>query len=61
MKELKGFVTCDTLINNEKGVISPVMEISDLGLTYSKNRKQYYSDVDPIYSLHAFWGDEERK
>ncbi len=60
MKELKGFVTCDTLINNEKGVISPVMEISDLGLTYSKNRKQYYSDVDPIYSLHAFWGDEER-
>lgn len=54
MPHIKGFVTCDTFTNNETGVVSPLHEISDIALTYSRDTKRYYSTEDSLYSLYTF-------
>ena len=54
MPHIKGFVTCDTFTNNETGAVSPLHEISDIALTYSRDAKRYYSTEDSLYSLYTF-------
>lgn len=51
---IKGFVTCDSFIDNQTNIVSPLYEISDLALTYARNKQQYYSSEDPLYSLYVF-------
>ncbi len=53
-KEIKAFVTSDIFVDNTVNVISPLYEISDIALTYSKNKQQYFSTVNPLYSLYLF-------
>ena len=53
-KEIKAFVTSDIFVDNTPNVISPLYEISDIALTYSKNKKQYFSSINPLYSLYLF-------
>lgn len=53
-KHIKGFVTCDSFIDNAQGAVAPIYEISDQGLTYARNRQQYYSSADSLYSLMVF-------
>ena len=53
-KHIKGFVTCDSFIDNTQGAVAPLYEISGQGLTYARDRQQYYSTVDPLYSLLVF-------
>jgi hypothetical protein len=53
-KQVRGFVTCDTFINNNINVVSPLYELSDLGLTFSRNKQQYYSSLDTTFSLFVF-------
>lgn len=54
MKEIKAFVTNDFFIDNAANVISPLFELSDISMTYSKNKQQYFSAVNPLYSLYLF-------
>lgn len=53
-KEIKAFITSDIFIDNTANTISPLYEISDIALTYSKNKQQYFSTVNPLYSLYLF-------
>lgn len=53
-RQIKGFVTCDPFIDNALGAVSPLYELSDIALTYSTTKQQYYSASDPIYSLYVF-------
>lgn len=53
-KEIKAFVTNDLFIDNTANVVSPLYEISDIALTYSKTKQQYTSSVNPLYSLYLF-------
>ena len=53
-KEIKAFVTSDIFVDNSIGIVSPLFELSDIALTYSKNRRQYFSTINPIYSLYLF-------
>ena len=53
-KHIKAFITCDSFIDNNRGTVAPIYEISAQGLTYAKERQQYFSNVDSLYSLHVF-------
>ena len=53
-KEIKGFITRDDFINSNNSIVSPIYELSDIGSTYSKNKQQYYSSVDPLYNMTVF-------
>lgn len=53
-KQVRGFVTCDTFINNNVNTVSSLYELSDLGLTFSRNKQQYYSTLDTTFSLYVF-------
>lgn len=53
-KEIKAFVTSDIFVDNSASVVSPLYEISDIALTYSKNKQQYFSTINPVYSLYLF-------
>lgn len=53
-KEIKAFITCDSFINSLSDIISPLFELSDISLTYSKNKQQYFSTANPLYSLYVF-------
>jgi len=53
-KELKAFVTSDMFVNNLPNTVSPLYEISSVALTYSRNKQQYFSSVNSLYSLHLF-------
>ena len=57
-KQIKGFVTCDSYIDNAPGTVAPIYEISDQGSTYAKEKQQYVSTVDSLYSLHVFHHEE---
>lgn len=53
-RQIKGFVTCDSFIDNQTNVVSPLYELSDIALTYARHKQQYYSTQDPLYSLYVF-------
>jgi len=53
-KKINAFITRDDFINNNPNTVSPIFEISDLALTYSKNKQIYYDSNDSIYSLYLF-------
>lgn len=53
-KQIKAFVTNDSFINNAPNAISPIYEISDIALTYSRNKQIYYSSNNSLYSLYLF-------
>lgn len=53
-RQIKGFVTCDSFIDNLTNVVSPLYELSDIALTYARNKQQYYSTEDGTYSLYVF-------
>lgn len=53
-KEIKAFITNDSFIDNQQSTISPIYEISDIALSYSRNKQIYYSTDDPLYSLYVF-------
>lgn len=53
-KEIKAFITSDNFIDNNSSVVSPLYELSDIALTYSKNKQQYFSTTNPLYSLFLF-------
>lgn len=53
-KQIRAFVTCDSFIDNTSNVVSPLYELSDIALTYSKNKQQYFSSTNPLYSLFLF-------
>lgn len=53
-RQIRGFVTCDSFINNNNGVVAPIYELSDMGLTYSKQKQQYVSSNDSTFSLYVF-------
>lgn len=53
-KEIKGFITRDDFINSNNSTVSSIYELSDIGSTYSKNKQQYYSSVDPLYNMTVF-------
>lgn len=53
-RQIKAFVTCDSFIDNQTNVISPLYELSDIALTYARRKQQYYSSEDSLYSLHVF-------
>lgn len=53
-KQIKGFVTCDSFIDNARGAVAPLYEISSQALTYSREKQQYYSSADPLFSLIVF-------
>lgn len=55
IKYIKGFVSCDSFIDNTLGAIAPIYEISGQGLTYAKEKQQYYSTLEPVYSLYVFY------
>ena len=54
MKEIKGFVSNDSFVDNNQNVVSSIFEISDLALTYSKNKQQYFSSDNSVFSLYVF-------
>lgn len=54
MKTVKGFVTRDDFVDNTTNVVAPLYEISDYGLTFSKDRKYYTYSLDSRYSLDIF-------
>lgn len=54
MYQLKAFVSIETLIANDAGVISPVGELSSFSQTYTKERGVYNLDAYPLLTLHAF-------
>lgn len=53
-KEIKGFVTRDDFIIPSNDQTSPLYELSDISLSYSKNKQQYYSSLNNLYSLYVF-------
>lgn len=53
-RQIKGFVTCDSFIDNQTNIVSPLYELSDISLTYSRSKQQYYSTEDSLYSLYVF-------
>lgn len=53
-KEIKGFITRDDFIAVSSSEVSPLYELSDHALTYSKVKFKHYSSVDPLYALHVF-------
>lgn len=53
-KEIKAFITKDDFVNNTPGVVSPIYELSEISLTYSKNKQQYYYTADSKYSLYVY-------
>lgn len=53
-RQIKGFVTCDSFIDNQTNVVSPLYEISDIALTYARSKQQYYTTEDSLYSLYVF-------
>lgn len=53
-KEIKGFITRDDFINSNNTVVSPIYELSEIGSTYSKDKLQYYSTLDPLYNMTVF-------
>lgn len=53
-RQIRGFVTCDSYIDNNNGVVAPIYELSDMGSTYSRQKQQYVSTNDPTFSLHVF-------
>ena len=53
-REVKGFIVRDDFISSSNTVVSPVYELSDIGLTYAKNKLQYYSSLDQLYSMYVF-------
>ncbi|MDD2819497.1 MAG: hypothetical protein PHN51_11975 [Candidatus Nanopelagicales bacterium] len=53
-RQIKAFVTCDRHINNAPGSVEPLYELSTIGLTYAKEKQQYYSQEMPEYSLYVF-------
>ncbi len=53
-KEIKAFITRDDFVNNDTGVVSPLYELSDISLTYSKSKQQYYYTNDSKYSLYVY-------
>lgn len=53
-KEIKGFITRDDFITASNTDVSPIYELSDIAATYSKNKLQYYSADNSLYSLHVF-------
>lgn len=54
-KSIKGFVTCDSFVDNAQGAVAPIYEISAQGLTYARDRQHYYSTDDSLYSLVVFY------
>jgi len=54
VKLVKAFITVDQYIDNTTDVVSPVYELSDYALTFSRVKKQYYYSQDPSYSLYLF-------
>lgn len=53
-REVKGFITRDDFIVPSNNEVAPVYELSNIALTYSTTRKQYYSAANSLYALHAF-------
>lgn len=53
-KEIKGFITRDDFITSLSSTTSPVYELSPISLTYAKEKSQYYSSLDSLYSLYTF-------
>lgn len=53
-RQIRGFVTCDSFIDNNNGVIAPIYELSDMGMTYSRQKQQYVSTIDSTFSLFVF-------
>lgn len=53
-KTIKGFITRDDIILPNQSDVAPVFEISDISLTYSRNKQQYYSTNNTSYSLYVF-------
>ena len=53
-RQIKAFVTCDSFIDNQASLVSPLYEMSDIALTYARNKQQYYSTEDALYSLYVF-------
>ncbi len=58
-QHVKGFVTCDSYIDNRHNAIAPLYEISAQGLTYAKEKQQYFSTSDPRYSLYVFYSEQD--
>lgn len=57
MYTLKGFVTIDSLIDNTVGNVSPVGELSQKSLTFSKE-KGYYSNGTSSLTLVSFYSHD---
>lgn len=53
-KQIKAFITSDNFIDNTSNVVSPLYELSDVALTYSRHKQQYFSTINPLYSLFLF-------
>lgn len=53
-RQIKGFVTCDSFIDNTASVIAPLYELSNVGSTYAKIKQQYYSSEEALFSLYVF-------
>lgn len=53
-RQLKAFATCDTFTDNTPGVVRSLYELSAMGQTYSKNKKQYHSTENALMGLHSF-------
>jgi NTP pyrophosphatase (non-canonical NTP hydrolase) len=53
-KEIKGFVTRDDFITSGSSDVAPLYELSDIALTYSKNKTYHFSSLNSLYSLHVF-------
>lgn len=53
-RQIKGFITCDSFTDNALDTVAPLYELSDIALSYSTTKQQYYSTVDPTYSLYVF-------
>jgi len=53
-KQIKAFITYDPFIDNSSNTVATLFELSDISLTYAKNKQQYYSTSDSRYSLYVF-------
>lgn len=53
-RQIKGFITNDEYIDNNTGVVAPLYELSPVGFTYAKEKQQYYSNQDALFSLYVF-------
>lgn len=54
LKEIKAFITRDDFVNNIPNNVAPLFELSDISLTYSKNKQIFYDSTNTIYSLFLF-------